>query len=121
MPLGALLFCKVNKYNWKGNASRIDIFCKKYKKYDIVKIVLGEVKIVSFGLPQVARHCTPRAVLGLNRLFLPISTRHGECTQEQTKRRRKVKTTISSEKTGIQEGQTGEQGDVGLETGWHRH
>ena len=121
MPLGALLFCKVNKYNWKGNASRIDIFCKKYKKYDIVKIVLGEVKIVSFGLPQVARHCTPRAVLGPNRLFLPISTKYVECTQEQAKRRRKVKTTIASGNTGIQEGQTGEQDDVGLKTGWHRH
>ena len=74
-----------------------------------------------FGLLQVANHCTPRAVLGLNRLFLPISTRCGECTQEQAKRRQKAETTISSGKTGIQEGQTGEQGDVGLETGRHRH
>ena len=121
MPLGALLFCKVNKYNWKGNASRIDIFCKLYKKYEIVKMLLSEAKIVPFGLLQVAIHCTPRAVLGLNRLFLPISTKYVECTQEQAKRRRKAKTTISSGKTGEQVGQTGEQGDVGLETGWHRH
>ena len=50
-------------------------------------MLLSEVKIVTFGLPQVAIHCTPRAVLGTNRLFLPISTRYGECTQEQAKRR----------------------------------
>ena len=54
-------------------------------------MLLSEVKIVVFGLPQVAIRCTPRAVLGLNRLFLPISTRYGECTQEQTKRRQKSK------------------------------
>lgn len=53
--------------------------------------MLGDVKIVSFGLPQVARHCTPRAVLGLNRLFSPISTRYGECTQEQAKKEMKSK------------------------------
>ena len=66
-----------------------------------------------FGLLQVANRCTPRAVLGLNRLFLPISTRHEECTQEQTKRRRKAKPTISS-------GKTGEQDGVARKTGWHR-
>ena len=84
-------------------------------------MLLSDVKIVVFGVLQVAKNCTPRAVLGPNRLFLPISTRCGECTQEQAKRRRKAKTTISSGKTGEQEGQTGEQGGVGLETGWHRH
>lgn len=83
-------------------------------------MLLSDVKIVVFGVLQVAKNCTPRAVSGLNRLFLPISTKYGECTQEQTKRRRKAKTTISSGNTGIQEGQTGEQDDVGLETGWHR-
>ena len=67
-------------------------------------MLLSEVKIVTFGLLQVANRCTPRAVLGLNRLFLPISTRYWECTQEQTKRRRKAKTTISSGKTGEQDG-----------------
>ena len=53
--------------------------------------MLGDAKIVSFGLPQVARHCTPRAVLGLNQLFLPISTKYVECTQEQTKKEVKSK------------------------------
>ena len=48
---------------------------------------LFEVKIVLFGLLQVAIRCTPRAISGPNRLFLPISTRYWECTQEQTKRR----------------------------------
>ena len=84
-------------------------------------MLLSEVKIVTFGLPQVANRCTLRAVLGLNRLFLPISTRHAECTQKQAKRRRKAKPTISSGKTGGQEALTGEQGDVDRETGWHRH
>lgn len=77
-------------------------------------MLLSEVKIVVFGVLQVAKNCTPRAVLGLNRLFLPISTKYGECTQEQTKRRRKAKTTISSGKAGEQEG-------VARKTGWHRH
>ena len=50
-------------------------------------MLLSDVKIVVFGVLQVAKNCTPRAVSGLNRLILPISTRHGECTQEQAKRR----------------------------------
>ena len=47
--------------------------------------MLGDAKIVIFGGLQVAKNCTPRAALSTNRLFLPISTRYGECTQEEAK------------------------------------
>ena len=60
----------------------------------------NSVQNVLFGAQQVTESCTQRAILGLNRLFLTISTNTELCTQEQAKRKENTKTAISSGNTG---------------------